>query len=57
MLGSVAVFRDDSTARSTRLADMILDQQPPTEQFYVRMGPDLEQNRASMLAVMMNPAE
>ena len=57
LLGSVAVFHDDSTARSTQLADMILDQQPPSDHFYVRMGPNLDQNRASMLAVMLSPAE
>lgn len=57
LLGSAAVFHDDTTARSTQLADMILDQQPPTDHFYVRMGPNLDQNRASMLAVMMTPGE
>lgn len=57
VLGSVSVFHDESTARSTQLADMILEQQPPSDQFYVRMGPDLDQNRASMLAVMLNPTE
>ncbi len=56
VLGSVAVFHDDSTDRSTQLADMILDQQP-TNHFYVRMGPNLEQNRASMLASLVTPRD
>jgi anti-sigma factor RsiW len=56
MLGSVAVLHDDSTAQSVQLADSILKQQPP-EQIYVRMGPDLQQNRASMLAVLLASAE
>ncbi len=54
-LGSLALLNDQSTARSTQLADMILSEQPPAERFYVRMGTDLAQNRESMLAVMMTP--
>lgn len=56
VLGSVAVMHDDSTAQSVQLADSILKQQPP-EQIYVRMGPDLDQNRDSMLAVLVASAE
>lgn len=56
MLGSVAVMHDDSTAQSVQLAESILKQQPP-EQIYVRMGPDLDQNRDSMLAVLVASAE
>ena len=52
-LGSLTLLSDQSTARSTQLADMILSDQPPVEHYYVRMGPNLEQNRESMLAVMI----
>ena len=56
MLGSVAVLHDDTTAQSVQLADSILKQQPP-EQIYVRLGPDLQQNRDSMLAVLIASVE
>ena len=56
MLGSVAVLHDDTTAQSVQLADSILKQQPP-EQIYVRLGPDLQQNRDSMLAVLIASAD
>ena len=51
MLGSVAVFHDDTTAQSVELADSILKQQPP-QQYDVRMGYNLEANRDSMLTVL-----
>lgn len=56
MLGSVAVLHDDTTPQSVQLADSILKQQPP-EQIYVRLGPDLQQNRDSMLAVLIASAD
>ncbi len=56
MLGSVAVLHDDTTAQSVQLADSILKQQPP-EQIYVRLGPDLQLNRDSMLAVLIASAK
>lgn len=56
MLGSVAVLHDDTTSQSVQLADSILKQQPP-EQIYVRLGPDLQQNRDSMLAVLIASAD
>jgi anti-sigma factor RsiW len=51
MLGSVAVFHDDTTAQSVDLADSILKQQPP-QQYDVRMGYNLEANRDSMLTLL-----
>jgi anti-sigma factor RsiW len=51
ILGSVAVFHDDTTAQSVELADSILKQQPP-QQYDVRMGYNLEANRNSMLTVL-----
>ena len=51
ILGSVAVFHDDTTAQSVQLADSILNQQPP-QQYDVRMGYDLEANRDSMLTML-----
>jgi anti-sigma factor RsiW len=56
MLGSVAVLHDDTTEQSVQLADSILKQQPP-EQIYVRLGSDLQQNRDSMLAVLIASAD
>lgn len=56
-LGGVTLMSDQSTTRSTELADMILTEQPPVEHFYVRMGPNLNQNRESMLSVMMSPGD
>ena len=51
LLGSVAVFHDDTTAQSVDLADSILKQQPP-QQYDVRMGYNLEANRDSMLTLL-----
>lgn len=51
MLGSVAVFHDDTTAQSVELADSILKQQPP-HQYDVRMGYNLAANRDSMLTLL-----
>lgn len=51
LLGSVAVFHDDTTAQSVELADSILKQQPP-QQYDVRMGYNLEANRDSMLTML-----
>lgn len=56
MLGSATIFTDTTTQRNNELADLILSQQPP-ENYHVRMGADIHQNRASMLAVMMTPGE
>lgn len=53
LLGSAALVSDHSTERSVELADTILELQPPTEHFYVRMGSDLERNRNSMLQAML----
>jgi len=53
LLGSAALLTDDTTERSMQLADTILEQQPPTENFYVRMGSDLERNRNTMLQEML----
>lgn len=55
-LGSLTILTDQTPQRNTELADMILNAQPPA-QYNVRMGPDLEQNRDSMLTVMMASAE
>lgn len=55
-LGSLTLMSDQSQQRNTELADMILSAQPPA-QYNVRMGPNLEQNRDSMLTVMMASAE
>ena len=52
MLGSVAVMTDDRGAQTTQLADMVLREQPP-DQYYVRLGPNLDQNRDSMLTAMV----
>lgn len=51
VLGSVAVFHDDTTAQSVELADSILKQQPP-KQYDVRMGYNLAANRDSMLTLL-----
>lgn len=56
MLGSAALFTDTTTRTNTALADLILSEQPPAN-YHVRMGPDIDRNRASMLAVMMTPGE
>jgi hypothetical protein len=56
MLGSAAVFTDNTTRTNTELADLILSSQPPAN-YHVRMGADIDQNRASMLAVMMTPGD
>ena len=56
MLGSAFLFTDTTTRTNTALADLILSEQPPAN-YYVRMGPDIDRNRASMLAVMMAPGE
>lgn len=56
MLGSVAVFHDDTTAQSVQLADSILKQQAP-EQYQVRMGHDLDMNRDSMLSFLIASAD
>lgn len=56
-LGALTLFSDQSTQHSTQLADMILKEQLPVEHYHVRMGPNLEQNRESMLAVMMTPGK
>ncbi len=56
MLGSAAVFTDNTTRTNTELADLILSEQPPAN-YHVRMGADIDQNRASMLAVMMTPGD
>jgi len=53
LLGSAALLTDDTTERSMQLADTILEQQPPTDNFYVRMGSDLERNRNTMLHEML----
>ena len=53
MLGSVTVLNDNRTERNTHLAEIILNEQPPTEHYFVRLGTDLERNRATMLSVMM----
>ncbi|MBI1358534.1 MAG: hypothetical protein GC160_29710 [Acidobacteria bacterium] len=55
-LGSVTLMSDGTPQRNTELADMFLSAQPP-EQYHVRMGPNLEQNRDSMLAVMFRPGQ
>lgn len=56
VLGSAAVFTDTTTRANTELADLILSEQPPAN-YHVRMGPDIDRNRASMLAVMMTPGD
>jgi anti-sigma factor RsiW len=56
MLGSAALFTDTTTRTNTELADLILSEQPPAN-YHVRMGPDIDRNRASMLAVMMTPGD
>jgi len=56
MLGSVAVMTDDRSSQTTQLADMVLREQPP-DQYYVRLGPNLEQNRDSMLTAMITERE
>ena len=56
MLGSAALFTDTTTRTNTELADLILSEQPPAN-YHVRMGPDIDRNRASMLAVMMAPGD
>lgn len=54
MLGAVTLFSDTAAERNVRLADRIVSEQPSSDLYYVRMGPDLERNRATMLAVMMD---
>ncbi len=56
VLGSAVVFTDQTTRANTELADLILSEQPPAN-YQVRMGVDIEQNRASMLAEMMAPRD
>ncbi|MCB9385650.1 MAG: hypothetical protein H6509_13625 [Bryobacterales bacterium] len=56
MLGSATLMTDTTTKSNTELADLILSEQPPVN-YHVRMGSDIDQNRASMLAVMMKPGE
>jgi anti-sigma factor RsiW len=56
VLGSATLYTDDTTQANTQLADMILSEQPPAN-YHVRMGADINQNRDSMLAVMMTPGE
>jgi hypothetical protein len=56
ILGSAAVFTDTTTRTNTELADLILSEQPPAN-YHVRMGADIDRNRASMLAVMMTPGD
>ena len=57
-LGTISVLTDDSTRHSHDLAEMVLHEQPETEQYLnVRLGPNLEQNRDSMLSVVMASAE
>ena len=53
-LGSLTLLTDNTPQHNTKLADMILKAQPP-EQYHVRMGADLRQNRDSMLVVMFAP--
>ena len=55
-LGSMTLLMDQTPQRNTELADLILSTQPPA-QYNVRMGPNLDQNRDSMLTVMMASAE
>lgn len=56
VLGSVSLFTDTTTRANHELADLILSEQPPAN-YHVRMGPDIDLNRASMLAVMMKPGD
>jgi anti-sigma factor RsiW len=56
VLGSATLVTDTTTRSNTQLADLILSEQPPAN-YHVRMGADIDQNRASMLAVMMTPGE
>ncbi len=56
VLGSVAVFHDDTTQQTVQLADSILRQETP-DQYQVRMGYDIEENRDSMLSVLVASAE
>ena len=56
VLGSASLFTDTTTRKNHQLADLILSEQPPAN-YHVRMGPDIDRNRASMLAVMMRPGD
>ena len=56
VLGSVAVFHDDTTQQTVQLADSILRQETP-DQYQVRMGYDIDENRDSMLSVLVASAE
>lgn len=56
VLGSATLVTDTTTRSNTQLADLILSEQPPAN-YHVRMGADIDQNRDSMLAVMMTPGE
>ncbi len=51
-LGSLTLMTEPAPEHNRELVNMILKDQPPAG-YYVRMGPDLDQNRDSMLAVMM----
>jgi len=56
-LGSLTLMSDQSTARSTDLADMILRDQPAVQLFQARMISGLEQNREAMLGVVLAPRD
>jgi anti-sigma factor RsiW len=57
-LGAVTLYSDaTSGVREQHLANHILAEQPPSGDYWVRMGSDLERNRSSMLAVMMASGE
>jgi anti-sigma factor RsiW len=56
VLGSASLLTDTTTRTNHELADLILSEQPPAN-YHVRMGPDIDRNRASMLAVMMKPGD
>lgn len=57
-LGAVTFYSDASGGiREQHLANHILAEQPPSGDYWVRMGSDLERNRTSMLAVMMASGE
>jgi len=56
-LGSLTLANDQSTTRSTELADMILRDQPAVQLFQARMVSGLEQNREAMLGVVLAPMD
>jgi len=57
-LGAVTFYSDAAGGvREQHLANHILAEQPPSEDYWVRMGSDLESNRRSMFAVMMASGE